>query len=203
MISVARTHLSLDYQCGIRRIKLVFIAFFLICSGVISFSEHSIAERQVSEYDLKLVYLYNFTKFVAWPEAEDLSRAKTFNICIDGTLPSSATLAQLRAKATNGRRINVMALNQMASAAHCHILFFRNRTDQNIDKVLQSIGGSAVLTVGELDGFATSGGMIEFSVNAQNRLELEINLSQVRSGGLHISAQLLEIATHVHQDKQT
>jgi hypothetical protein len=59
--------------------------------------------------------------------------------------------------------------------------------------VLQAAEGGSVLTVGESEGFAAGGGMIEFSVE-ESKVRMEINAAAAKRAGLHISAKLLSLA---------
>ena len=68
-------------------------------------------------------------------------------------------------------------------------------------KVIQSLGGVPVLTVGESSGFCRWGGMVNFRLDGQN-LRLEINDTAARQSGLRVSAQLLELATIVEREPE-
>ncbi len=60
-------------------------------------------------------------------------------------------------------------------------------------KILEILQGAHVLTVGETDRFAQSGGMINF-VLEENRVRFEINVEAADRAGLKISSKLLELA---------
>jgi hypothetical protein len=54
------------------------------------------------------------------------------------------------------------------------------------------------LTVGEAEGFATQGGIINFAVEG-NKLHLEVNPLAAERAGLKFSSKLLNIATIVKE----
>jgi hypothetical protein len=51
-----------------------------------------------------------------------------------------------------------------------------------------------VLTISDIDGFTSDGGMVGFNT-AGNRINFEINVAASKRAGLAIGAQLLQIAT--------
>lgn len=64
--------------------------------------------------------------------------------------------------------------------------------------MLNSVSGRKVLTVGEFEGFAKRGGMINFII-VDNRIAFEINIDAARRAGLSISSQLLKLAEIVRE----
>ena len=71
---------------------------------------------------------------------------------------------------------------------------------EQLEGALESLEGSSVLTVGEMERFAEMGGIINFVVK-KNRLRFEINLDAGRRAGLEISSQLLNLADSVVDDR--
>ena len=51
----------------------------------------------------------------------------------------------------------------------------------------------AVLTVSDIQDFASLGGMVSF-INKEGRIKLRINLQAIKSSDLEISAKLLEVS---------
>ena len=60
-------------------------------------------------------------------------------------------------------------------------------------QVIASLQGAPVLTIGESEGFAERGGLVNFTID-QNRLHFEINFDAVRQTPLTISSRLLALA---------
>lgn len=146
------------------------------------------AEEASVEYKIKAGYLYNFTKFIIWPE----DKSPTFNLCILGADPFGRLIDPIEQRTASNRPIKLFRIADIAFFAvdkspHCHILFAGALTD--LPKVLPE----ATLTVGESDGFAQHGGIIGF-VNKDGRIKLQINLAAVKQSGLKVSAKLLEVA---------
>ena len=75
------------------------------------------------EYTLKLVYLYNFTKFINWPAPQSSATPQPFNICIVGQLPNPEPLKKLETKRSKNRPIATKRLSVNNDSSACHILF--------------------------------------------------------------------------------
>ena len=156
------------------------------------FPIHSSASRP-SEYDIKAVYLYNFTKFISWPESAFLNASSPIMICVYGSNPAKKTLEKLSEKITRGRPLKVNFLENEDDADTCHILFLSQTNANRALPFLKETFGKPVLTVGEYLGFVESG-IIEFKVDDDYRVKLAINLNHAKQNNISISAQLLEIA---------
>jgi hypothetical protein len=63
--------------------------------------------------------------------------------------------------------------------------------------VIQDI--NKTLTVGESNGFAMQGGMIDF-VNREGKIKLQLNLKKSKQSDLKISAKFIEVAEIVEGD---
>ena len=149
---------------------------------VLLFSQHVIADDADVEYKVKAGYLYNFTKFITWPE----DKSETFNICIVGEDPFGGLIDPIEQRSAFGRPIKLFRFNKPNKEQRCHILFLSAAIDKT-------------LTVGESDGFAAQGGMIGFA-NRQGKIKLLINLKMLQQSDLKISAKLLEVAELVEAE---
>jgi hypothetical protein len=67
-----------------------------------------------------------------------------------------------------------------------------------VPRILASIRGLSILTVGEAKGFAEHGGMINLT-QEENRLRFEINLDAAQQSRLKISSKLLALAKIVQE----
>jgi hypothetical protein len=74
----------------------------------------------------------------------------------------------------------------------CNILFIGKSEESRLDAILMALGQSTVLTVGEVEGFARRGGVINFYLDGE-RLRFEINADAAGRCALKISSQLLSL----------
>lgn len=155
-----------------------------------------------TEYQLKLVYLYNFTKFVAWPESAFASAEAPFNICVLGTIQETDLAIQLNNRQVRNRPITYQQLTTYSPQAQCHILFVtRNASAAQWQRVTTNLEPYTLL-VGETTDFAKTKGSIGFILDDTRHIRLEINLKHAQRQQLTIRAQLLEIAKTVYRDEE-
>ena len=154
-----------------------------------------------TEYDVKLAYLYNFTKFISWPDSKFAAPDAPLNICVVGKLPETETTNSLTQRKTRNHPIAVLHLEHPADAP-CHILFLtRSASQRQLMAALQT-AGPATLLVGETRDFARDTGIIGFVTDERHRIRIEVNLEKARQQDLNIRAQLLEIARKVYRDEE-
>lgn len=158
---------------------------------VLLLSQQVIASDVDVEYKVKAGYLYNFTKFITWPEDSSAS----FNLCIVGDDPFGDLIDPIEQRTAFGRPIKLYRFKQVNKSQRCHILFISaGINDNTLPKATLVVRDvNKTLTVGENDDFAAQGGMIGF-VNRQGKIKLQINLELLQQSDLKISAKLLEVA---------
>lgn len=154
------------------------------------------------EYDVKIVYLYNFTKFVAWPDSAFSSADAPLNICVLGELPSADTTQSLQNKKSRNRDITVTLLPRQYNGEQCHILFITKTVDYAVSRKIVRELKSPTLVVGETAGFAKNDGVIGFVLDDRHRVRIEVNMINAKQQNLSIRAQLLEIARKVYRDEE-
>jgi hypothetical protein len=154
------------------------------------------------EYDVKIVYLYNFTKFVSWPDSAFVSQDAPLNICILGELPSPDVTNSLQDKKSRNRNISVTLLPRQYNNEQCHILFITKSVDYALSRKIVRELTSPTLVVGETAGFAKNDGIIGFVLDDRHRVRIEVNLINARQQNINIRAQLLEIARKVYRDEE-
>lgn len=155
------------------------------------------ASASVSEYELKAALIYKISKFVRWPAAGEKSVAAPFRLCVVGRDYFGPAIDGLKGQVVQGQSIEVVrpAANGLA-AASCQIVFISRSEFGNVASLLRSTEGKPVLTISDIDGFAASGGTVEFATR-DKKLGFRINPEAGRRAGLELSAQLLQLATIV------
>jgi hypothetical protein len=145
-----------------------------------------------TEYDIKAVFLYHFTQFVAWPEAAFPKPDAPFVIGLVGADPFGSALNSIVGGESVGRhRLTVQTINDVTAEFRCQILYFTEDSENLLD--LQRLRTAPVLTVGESDSFYKRGGMIQFFLD-RRRVRLKVNLEEARAHSLEVSAKLLRVA---------
>lgn len=146
-----------------------------------------------TEARIKVAYIYNFLKFIEWPDAGQPAAGEPIRICEMGAGPLAGVIGELASRTVLDRPIEVVHLQGTEAFASCRILFVGGREEARLALLLQQVEGTPVLTVSDIPGFARRGGMIGF-VTQQDRVKVEINQRPVRDAGLKVHAKLLEVA---------
>ena len=146
---------------------------------------------QSPEHQIKAVFLLNFAHFVEWPPQAFPDDSTPLIIGVIGSDPFGETLEDaIQGELAHGRPLTVRRYRRIAEVDTCHILFFPSSERPRWSGLRADLHARAILTVGESDGFARAGGMIEF-VRDHNRIRLRINRGAAQAAGLQLSSKLL------------
>ena len=150
----------------------------------------AVSGQGADEYDVKAAFLYNFTKFIEWPQAANAA----FAICILGDDPFGTTIDRLvNGKTALGKPFQVRRIKEPADAKQCQLAFISSIEKSKEPKLVEAVGESAVLTVGETKDFLNKGGMIFLSMEESN-VSIVINTTATDKARLKISAKLMTLA---------
>ena len=170
------------------RLKVFFIALLFL-------STQSFAQDNSIEYKIKAGYLYNFTKFITWPDDE----SETFNLCILGNDPFGSIINPIEERSVKNKPIRLFYYQIIEDIKACHIIYFGETVTElevselSLSGILSISSFDNSLTVSETEYFTHSGGMIAFILR-QGKVKLQINVQALRKSGLEVSAKLLEVA---------
>lgn len=153
------------------------------------------------EYDLKSVFLFNFTQFVDWPTNAFASPSTPIVIGILGRDPFDTALESVvRDETVKGRRIRVERYSRVQEAQNCHLLFISSSETRKLRQILQQVRDRPILTVSEIEDFTQEGGMIRMFTE-KARVRLRINNDEARAARLLISTKLLRLAEVVTREE--
>jgi len=171
-----------------------------IAYGLALLAAFTIAGRiaaSADEYGVKAAFLLNFAKLVEWPAdaAPAAGMPIVFGVVGDESVTRAFT-SGLEGARVDGHAVEVRSVAEAADVAGCHIVFVAS--DRSADAVVAAAPGHAALSVGEADGFATHGGVINFFSEGK-KLRFEINTKAADRAGLKISSRLLRLAKLVSE----
>jgi hypothetical protein len=146
------------------------------------------------EYTVKAAFLYNFVKFVDWP-AEAFKRGDDpIRICTLGESPISHALDEtVHGKTFAGRPLASIRISEPDQASDCQMVFVSSSEQKTLRSILPKMRNTGLLTVGEEDGFAEAGGMINLKLQ-DGKIHLEINVVAAERAQLRLSSKLLSLA---------
>jgi hypothetical protein len=173
---------------------------------IVVLSARDLAWAQASppgEYELKAAFLFNFAKFVDWPQSDFAHSQSPFEICVLGKDPFGHVLDDaLLNKQIADRTVLVQRLKDKSEARHCQMVFVGSSESAHLPDIFESLRGVNVLLVGETTGFAVLGGTIEFTLK-DGRVRFTINTDAAYRADLKFSAKLLALATIVHDEEHS
>lgn len=153
------------------------------------------------EYQVKAVFLYNFTQFVDWPAEAFAKPDAPLVIGILGQDPFDKYLDDVvRGEKAGAHPIVVKRFMDIDSAAGCQLLFVGGEESRRPESMLAALKDRNILTVGDSGEFSKRGGMIDF-ITRQGKIRLRINVESVRAARLTVSSKLLRLADIVDKGK--
>ena len=96
--------------------------------------------------------------------------------------------------------LKVERYDTISSATNCQILFISASERPKIDKIIAEVRNLPLLTVSDA-GYTENGGMVDFYIDAENKVRLRINPETAKTAGLTVSSRLLRVAQVVGAGK--
>jgi hypothetical protein len=185
-----------------KAIRLLSLAVLVV---VIAFS--AIAEEQVfGEDTLKALYSYKFALFTDWPDAALNKDNATLELCIIGRNPfGQSALDTIQDKPAKYKSIHVEVFSSgilsEESLHHCHVAFISSSETQRLPTLLNSIQHFPILTISDIPGFSSRGGMVTL-IKSGDHLQFEINPDAIKQAELAMSSKIIELATLIKTSKE-
>lgn len=180
------------------------------------------------EYQVKAAFIYNFIKFVEWPEpaaAEADQKAddnnKPITIGIIGENPFGKAFEAITKKEIQGKKVVIKYFGRFAKNSTkykedgktrykykdaealkvCDVLYVSPSESKYYKEIIDIVKDSCVLTIGETNDFIETGGIIEF-VTEEKKVKFSINLIAAENVKLKIRSKLLRLAKKVVQKEE-
>jgi len=170
------------------------------------------------EYQIKAAFLYNFIKFVDWPQEKVPDSNEPITIGILGKDPFGNAFEPIKDKQVKSRKIVIKRFKnfeelkksnekdktelgrEIEALRKCHLLFVCSSEKEILGEIIKALKGSPVLTVGETDDFLEAGGIIKFVIE-EKKVRFEINITASKRAKLKIRSQLLRLAKKMVKEK--
>jgi hypothetical protein len=168
----------------------------LLCGalGLAVFLRGAAGAEAPTEYQVKAVFVYNFSRFVEWPPQAFSSPDEPFVIGVLGGDPFGARLDEaVRGEQIDHHPLVIRRFRNLGEIGECRILYIDRSEGAQLQQVLAALDHRSTLTVADLDDSSERGVMIQFTTE-NNRIRLRINVASARAAGLTISSKLLRSA---------
>jgi len=145
-------------------------------------------------HQVQAAFLFNFAKFVTWPDDAFQRSENSLIIGVLGEDPFGAVLEEtIRDKTVMGKKLAVKRFVRIQDAVNSHILFLSSSEESHLPQILKWLERATVLTVSDMEEFAERGGMVAFTVEDQ-KVRFNVNVGAVERVGLKMGSQLLKLA---------
>jgi hypothetical protein len=173
---------SKTYQCIVRS-----LAAASIC---LTFAGACLAQGS-DIYSLKAALNYNFAKFTKWPGPQ---RSRIYFCYLSE--PFSPSFESLEGRKVTDRAISTILIKALPELDRCDLVFVDKANRSLLQRLFIQVDGKPILTVSDIAGFHSEGGMIEI-VTIDNKFRFLINLRALEKSKISLSSQLLKLAVDV------
>ena len=145
---------------------------------------------------LKAAFLFNFAKFVSWPEAKFAAPTSPIELCVLEPDPFAEILDEtVRDKQINNRPLVVRRSPYPEELRGCHLVYSAQTDARALENLFGRLAGAGIMTVHEGAG-ATRHGVARLFFEGR-KMRFEINTLAAESEGLQLSSKLLSVASVV------
>ena len=179
---------------GVRRwIKLVLL--------VASFTVAPMLSAQSLEYRVKAGFIFNFAKFVEWPQTAGDDR-ESVTIGVMAPIDIFEIISEeLSDRTLNGLPVKVVPFDSSSPPAPLPQLLFIHKAANELTPAEQKfLSNHHVLMIGESPDFAARQGIIGF-VPRGDSLRFQVNIAAAERAGLQLSGQLARLAEIVRDSR--
>jgi uncharacterized protein DUF4154 len=181
------------------RLCLLVTLWIAVSGGMVARAEPSAPTTP----QVQAAFLFNFAKFVTWPNEAFQRSGDTLIIGVLGEDPFGVILEDtIRDKTVMGKKLAVKRFASIQDAAHSHILFLSTSEEGRLSHMMTALEKTNILTVSDMEQFAEHGGMVAFTVEDQ-KVRFNINVGAVERAGLKMGSQLLKLARIVSDKPRT
>ena len=138
---------------------------------------------------IRSAMIYNFCKFVQWPESDLDTLVLGVMAAPDATLDFSS----IQGKSVHHSYIKVRRVSSSEDLAGCQLVFSPQGMEGQLQGAFAAAQAESILTISEIDGFCSQGGIIQL-VERRGKLRFFINNKAASESRLTLSSQLLKMA---------
>lgn len=169
---------------------LHIITYLLLC--LVPDSPNQSVNLTVNE--VRAAYLYNFVKFVSWPDhVFDKSDDPIVIGFWDSNEVEKAFHNIIKGRTINSRTVDIRLIESLSDVIFCNVIYMNGADKRHQVSVVNLVRKKPILTVSDEAYFSRIGGMIQFYFD-NNQLKFEINRKALSAVELEVSARLLRVA---------
>lgn len=153
------------------------------------------AEKQV-----RAQFVYNFANFVEWPADAFGDADAPIKVCLLGEVFFAPYLYSYHGSLIGERPLSVTKADTLDEIrAGCHILYVGHDERVRLPTFWKEISYIYVLSIGEREGFADKGGIINI-LRTRDRVQFDVNIENALLNGLFLDSDLLALARTIKRN---
>lgn len=140
-------------------------------------------------HEIHAMMLYNFTKYIQWPEASG-----EFVIGVIGDNNIYNTLNKwYNGKLKGNRKFKIVEFKNAAEITKTDILYVAKTSSKDFEEIKAKGDSDKTLIITDKNGLCNKGSNINFKM-VNNRLAFELNKASIDASSLKVSSQLMSMA---------
>ncbi len=166
------------------------------------FSAGAVAVPSDAENQVRAQFVYNFANFVEWPEDAFTQNDTNIKICLFGNVAFAPYLYAFSGTLIGDRPLEVKKANNFDQIrTGCHILYVGEDERVRLPTFWKQIQYIYVLSIGERNGFADKGGIINI-LRTRDRVQFDVNIENAINNGLFLDSDLLALARIIKRNSE-
>ncbi len=176
------------------------IAIILFCCICISTS----ILGQPNEYLIKGILLEKFSRFVEWPEYDNVNISQDpFIIGVIGRNPFDPDLETLyENRLIKSKAVEIKHISYIHDVEQCNLLFIARSEKYRLPQIVDKVRNMPILTISDSDEFSGKGIIINIKLEDE-KIRFDIDESAAHNSGLSVSHLLLKEAKVINPVRRT
>lgn len=168
----------------------------ILFAVLLTMSSSEVKAQQV-DYKYHSLFIYNFTRYIKWPDG---AMGSEFVIGVIGRSGITEHLEKMaQSKNVNGKPIVIKTFKNADEIVDCHMLFIPDNYSNKFDEIRTKLSGKYTLVISEKPGLAQKGSDINFVVN-NGKWNFEMNQASTDSRNLKVSSELSKFAAKIYTE---
>lgn len=140
-------------------------------------------------YSVYSMFIYNFVKYLEWPENNDKIMIAVWN-----NASAAEELSKMaKAKSTPAREITVQNISDEEGILKFHVIFIPANSSSVLPKLAQKLKSKPIVVITEEPDLTSKGASVSFKTVSE-KVRFQLNNEMMKSAGLKVSGTLEALA---------
>ncbi|OEU55041.1 MAG: hypothetical protein BA871_10950 [Desulfuromonadales bacterium C00003096] len=162
------------------------------------------SQAQLQKEQVLTALIYNFARFVTWPESSFPAQNAPLIIAVIGDGALQKEISSLRGKKLEDRTIVVQQLSfaqALEPNPSYHILYIPPSFSKRLSDLMEAVARRPILSISDMQNFVSKGGVLHLQETLPT-ISFSINLDSAEQAELVISSKLFRLATTIIKNGQ-